>query len=495
VAVNTRQDIFAARMAEWKRCRDAVAGTDAVHDAGTEYLPRLGGQGYVNQTVPGIGTWQVDEYEAYNQRANWFNASKAAVKEMLGAILRTPPVPDMPEPMKPHLDDITLTGESAESFVQRLASEVITVGFFGVLVDLPAPERPEDWIIRRATVPSRPYWTGYRAEQILRIVPVNRDGIWVLGQVVLEECTIEQGDDEFEDVEVTRWRVLQLDAAGYLVVRRFEKLPGVAHPVELDTLQPEVRQQRMQGIPFVTFGPTSLMPVPELSPILDLVDINFSHYRTSADLEAALHMLAVPTPYAAGVDNIDKELRLGFNVAYTSTNPNFKIAYAEFSGAGLGELRGALEHKEAQMDAIRARLMARQKGGVESAEAIRLRTSGEQNVLMTLSHTLSAGLSRLLQYHAAWMGLRNVVATYEVNDDFVEASWSPMEQSEHRADVQAGLISYETYYYLRQKGELTRPDISSEEERAAIEAERPLSGEIELPLDDEDEAADDEDVA
>jgi hypothetical protein len=481
VAVNTRQSIFSARMAEWKRCRDAVAGTDAVHEAGTDYLPRLGGQGFVNHSDPGIGTWQVDEYEAYKQRASWFNASKAAVKEMLGALFRTPPVFDVPEPMTPHLDDITLTGESADSFAQRQASEVITVGFFGVLVDLPTD----------ALVP-RPYWTGYRAEQILRIVPVNRDGIWVLGQVVLEECTIEQGDDEFEDVEVTRWRVLQLDAAGYLVVRRFEKLAGVAKPVELETLQPSVRQQRLKGIPFVTFGPTSLLPVPEISPILDLVDLNFGHYRIDADLKEGLHKLAVPTPYAAGVDDIDEELRLGANVAYTSTNPNFKIAFAEFTGSGLSELRMELAHIEEQMDAIRARLMARQKGGVESAEAIRLRTSGEQNVLMTLSHTISEGLTKLLEFHSQWMGLRSAVVRAQINDDFVEASWSPTEQAEHRADLQAGLISYATYYYLRQKGELTRPDITAEEEKAEIQAEAPLAGDLEIPQDDEDASATDE---
>jgi hypothetical protein len=470
--VNTRQAMYAERLDEWKRCRDAVAGSDAVKSAGTAYLPRLGGQGIVQHSIPGLGVWAVDEYEAYKRRANWFNASKAALKEIQGALFRVLPVWEVPEVMRAHLDDITMTGEAANSFAQRLASEVITVGFAGVLVDLPT----------NATA-LRPYWTSYRAEQILRAMMVNLDGIWVLGQVVLEEVTTEPGEDEFDDEEVTRWRVLQLDDQGLLIHRLFATVEGQSRPVEIEQLQPSIRGQRFREIPFVFFGPSALLSTPEVSPILDLVDINYSHYRTSADLEEGLHKLAVPTPYAAGIDDIDQELRLGANVAYTSTNPGFKIAFAEFSGAGLGELRTALEHKELQMDAIRARLMSRQKGGVESAEAIRLRTAGEQNVLMSLSSTLSQGLSRLLSFHASWMGARQVTATCAVNSDFIDRGWTPAEQAEHRADLQAGIIAWSTYYYLRAKGELTRPDVTAEEEMAEIEAERPLAGEpaLEIP--------------
>jgi hypothetical protein len=475
--------MFAARMPEWKRCRDAVAGSDAVKAAGPDYLPRLGGQGIVDVEVPGGGVWQINEYEAYKTRANWYNATAAAVNEMQGALFRTPPIFDVPDPMKAHLADITMTGESAASFAKRLAGEVITVGLFGVLVDLPTN-----------ILTPHPYWTGYRAEQILRAIQVNRDGIWVLGQLVLEECTTEPGDEEFEEVEVTRWRVLELDADGYLVVRRFEQPDGRSKPVEVEALQPNVRKQRLRGIPFVPFGPTSLLPTPDISPILDLVDINYSHYRTSADLEEALHKLAVPTPWAAGFP-VDTVLRLGANVAHVTNNEHARMGMLEFTGAGLGELRGALQHKEEQMDAIRARLMARQKGGVESAEAIRLRTSGEQNVLMTLSTTLSQGLTRLLGYHAEWMGLRHAVVSAQVNDDFLDHQLSPQEQAENRADYQARLISYDTWYYRSQKGEITRPGVTADEERALIESEDPLAGEIDLIPEETDQQEDNEDAA
>jgi len=85
-------------------------------------------------------------------------------------------------------------------------------------------------------------------------------------------------------------------------------------------------------------------------------------------------------------------------------------------------------------------------------------------VLMSLSSTLSQGLTKLLGYHAAWMGARQVTATCAVNSDFIDRGWTPAEQAEHRADLQAGIIAWSTYYYLRQKGELTRPDVTAEEE-------------------------------
>ena len=55
-------------------------------------------------------------------------------------------------------------------------------------------------------------------------------------------------------------------------------------------------------IPFQFIGPTSVTPAIEKSPILDIVDVNLSHYRTSADFEHGAHLTALPTPWVSGVN-------------------------------------------------------------------------------------------------------------------------------------------------------------------------------------------------
>ena len=97
------------------------------------------------------------------------------------------------------------------------------------------------------------------------------------------------------------------------------------------------------------------------------------------------------------------------------------------------------------------------------------------------------------------VALRNAAVLAQVNDDFVDNTLTPQQQAENRADYQARLISYATWWWRSKKGELVRPETTAEEERAEIEAEQPLAGEIDLPMDDEDEPedekTDEEDVA
>lgn len=483
MAVDDRSSLFAARVDEWQRCRDALAGTDAIKAAGERYLPRLAGQGIVSYADEYGFAYTVNEYDAYRDRALWYNATLRTLQGIRGALCRRPPAFTVPRAMKAHLDDVTLAGESGVSFVQRAITEVLSVGLFGVLVDLPVD-----------STLGRPYWVGYPVEQILRTRMVNLDGVWTLGQVVLEEEVPIEGQDEFDEETETRWRVIDLDEAGYYRVRVFVRASTQRRPELAQVLEPTIRGERLRYVPFVCLGPSSLKAEPEKPPLLDLIDVNISHYRTSADLEEGRHKLALPTPWAVGFP-IDTKLRLGANVAHVSDNPQASMGMLEFSGAGLGELREALREKEALMAAIGARLLESPKAGIESAEAIRLRTSGEQSFLMTMAQTMSEGFTTVLQYHALWMGLDDLACTATINNDFVEVKITPQEQAQNMAEYQADLISYATWWWRSARGELMRPNTTPEEERAEIEAERPVGGEMDVPDEDRDDETDEEDAA
>jgi hypothetical protein len=456
---------YTARVDEWQRCRDVIAGGDAVKEGNETYLPRLSGQGLMRVEDPQGNVYWINEYQTYRDRANFYPATERTVEGMVGALMRKAPVFDVPESLRGHLDNLTQTGESAEAFTERLVTELISVGRHGILVEWPRGDEEQ-----------RPYWVHYRTEDILNWPDTMGRGRWVVQESVLEPT-----DDEFVDESITQWRVLDLDENGWYRQRVYRKSAERGETLILiETVEPTIRGQRLDYLPVVCAG----LPDPEKPPILGLVDINLSHYRTSADLEEARHKLAVPTPWAAGFQlEPGQALRMGASVAHVSSEPNARMGMLEFSGSGLSELRLALQEKEAMMAAIGARLLEAPRAGIESAEAIRLRTSGEMNVLMNIAQAASEAMTRACRYHALWMRADPDACRVAINEDFVDQRLTPQEQAANLADYQAGVISYSTWHWRTSLAEMLPPDVTAEEEKAMIDAERPLSGEIIIPPD------------
>src|SRR5206468_661127 len=135
-------------------------------------------------------------------------------------------------------------------------------------------------------------------------------------------------------------------------------------------------------IPFTFVGATSLSPNVDKPPLLDLVEVNLSHYRSSADLEHGRHYTALPTPWVSGM-RPDSNLRIGAGVAWVLEDPTAKAGMLEFTGQGLQALEKALESKEKQMAVLGARLLEMQPRLQETAEAVRLRHNGDAATLST----------------------------------------------------------------------------------------------------------------
>src|SRR5262245_60321428 len=403
--VTTVHAEYAQTEDSWQRCRDVLGGSEAVKAQGERYLPRLLGQ----STITFEGR-VINEYESFKMRALFYEATGRTLQGLLGALFRRDPQVSVPEPMLLQLDDVTGTGIPFNAFAQTIAQEVISTGRYGVLVDLPSD----------AITAPQPYWCAYRAEAITNWRMEPRDGVQVLTLVVLKEEIEEVASDGF-DIETTpQYRVLRLDDDGWYAVELWR--PDASRQdrwVMIERLEPTIRGQRLPVIPFVFFGPTSLLPTVERPPLLGIVEVNLSHYRSSADLEHGRHFCGLPTAWVAGFPT-ETQLKIGSAVAWVSDNVQAKAGMLEFTGQGLGALEKALDEKEAKMAALGARMLENPRAGVEAAETIRLRTQGEHNFLETLAKTLSRGLTLLLQAHAAWMALpEGADISCEVNTDFV----------------------------------------------------------------------------
>jgi len=473
--VDTKHPLYTYYAPDWEKCRDTITGARAIKEKGEVYLPKL-----AEQTDP--------EYAKYKWRALFYNATGRTKEGLEGFIFRKDPETEAPDILADFQADSTLGDTSFYNLTKQTVGEVLDVGRFGTLIDWSMEEK-------------RPYVVGYAAEDIINWRLVRVGGRMMLGLLVLKErvsdgpaeMNIKNGADEmkiadfFEDKCENQYRVYRLmfDAAGESYVQceiyrgdgatdDATKTGNVSF-VLTSTLVMARKGLPLSEIPFVFHSTKASACDPEKPPLLDVADVNVSHYVTSADLEHGRHFTGLPTAWVAGFPK-ETVLKIGSGTAWVSDNENAKAGFLEFTGQGLGCLENALKEKD-------ARLLESQKLSAESGEAQKVRKSGETSVLANIANSLSESLSRVLQWAQWWYGTEESIDTIdatktrtELNTDFTSQRLTPQELQQLVLAWQAGAISYDTLHGNLQKGEIVSADATAEDEQAKIEANPPPMG-------------------
>ena len=461
MGVSTKHAEYQAMAATWRKCRDCAAGQKAVHAAAETYLAKL-----KDQTK--------EDYAAYVARATFYNAFWRTVAGMKGLLFRDDPQIAVPSVAEPMLADVTMGGVPLATFGQMLADEVMTTGRVGVLADYPAT--PIGTTLADAKQMNlRPTLALYKAESIInwRMGRINNQH--VVTMVVLEEQHTEQAaDDEFGTVGETRYRVLDL-AEGKYRVRVFRvNDKGEDEQIEPDMF-PLMGNQTMGFIPFVFLGPDDTTPTVYDPPLIDLADMNLSHYRTTADLEHGAHFTGLPTPIVSGYtpEKEGEKLYIGSTAAWVFPDPQAKVTYLEFTGQGLGALERLLDRKEQQMAVLGARMLEAQKRAVESAESAAIHRKGEESILSGVASVLSQGMTRVLEWFAAFAGAAGEVK-FEINKDFLPVGMTPQMLTALVQSWQGGAISSQALFENLKAGQFYEPDATFEEEEARIKSGGPV---------------------
>jgi hypothetical protein len=443
----------------WQKCRDVLGGEDAIKHARELYLPRL------NDTMT------PQEYDAYQKRASFYNGTARTRLALVGTVFWKDATVNAPDTIKPHLQDVTNDGMPLNDFALLTLEEIIGVGRYGLLVDMP-PE-PEPGGDR-----PRPYWVGYEAEQIINWSVTKIAGEYRTSMVVLKECVEERDSkDEWTTVEVIQYRVLRLLPAdetktGFKYQVEIYRVSGSALTLVEKPVVPLRMGKPLDFIPFVFMNPSSTKPCIEKPPLLDMVHVNLSHYRTSADLEHGEHFLGLPTPWVVGAG--DKQtLPLGPNVVWKLSGPNAQAGLLEFKGEGLKQLEAALKRKEEQMATLGARLVEQAQAAAETAESVKARNAASHATLAQMVSAVSLGLTTALRWHVWWFGLdeKDENVTVELNREFVAVTLTAEDVKAELLRWQSGGCSFETFFYNMTRGGRNRPGIDVEEERGLIDGE------------------------
>lgn len=411
---------------QWIDCRTCYEGQKAVKEAGIRYLPRLSGQ-------------TDEEYNAYKMRALFYSITSKTVSALVGMAMDQPPELKYPRGMASYFEDHA--GVQFNECLTAALMEILLMARFGALVDRPANG-------------GDPYIVLYRTEDIINW-RISEEGKTEM--VVLRENYVEpSASDEYVIETKVRYRKLEL-IDGQLVItvykptdpKNSEFAPGSTSTI-VNTGIP------MNFIPFFCVTPNGLGFDPEKPPMQDIVDINLSHYRTSADLEHGRHFTGLPTPWITGADSQSK-MHIGSTSAWVIPEASAKVGYLEFQGLGLASLEKALSEKQGQLASLSARLIDNSTRGSEAAETVKLRYLSETSSLKMITKAAQSFLNQLFSTIAFMKGEDQKSVNIVLNTNFLDSKLSPQELKAWVEAYLSGAISKEIYIHALKTGRALPP--------------------------------------
>lgn len=407
---------------DWIDCRQAYEGERAVKAAGVRHLPKLTGQ-------------TEEEYLAYKKRALFYSITSKTLSALVGMALDERPALEYPEKLARYFEDNS--GTQFYELFGTTVQELLLMGRFGALIDRPVGG-------------GDPFVVMYPTECITNW---RRDDNGDLQMVVLRETVLEENaDDEYDHISRTQYRKLEL-VNGELQITVHRTAPNS------DIFQPSLPTTItntglvMKSIPFICVTPNGLEITPAKPPMLDIVNVNLSHYRTSADLEHGRHFTGLPTPWITGAEAAT--MHIGSTKAWVIPNHQARVGFLEFTGQGLLSLEKALNEKQSQLASMSARLIDNSSKGSEAAETVRLRYMSETASLKTIVRATQAFLSKIYNTIAEMESAPKV--TIGLNMDFLDAKLTAQEVKAWSEAYLSGSISKEIFVYNLKKGRALPP--------------------------------------
>lgn len=440
----------------WEMIRDAEIGEIEVKRKGEKYLPKMAGLDSM-------------QYSAFLRRAVFYNMTARTLNALYGTVFRrTPKVTGFTKSLKEKSKKITKDGMSLHLLTKTVVKETLAVGRYGMLVD----SHPDG--------KGNPYIACYTTENIIDWEVSEINGVWQLSRIVLREISTVRDAGMWTPYQYkSRYRVLLLNEteSGKPVYEQFiyesedsNDVPAIDEP-PTSIVQPTVRGQTLDYIPFMVVGPFTNTPDVQRPPILDIVTLNFSHYMSYAQLEHGRFYTASPTYWVQNdTSQTPGEYSVGPDKVWI-LGLGEKAGIMEFNGHGLLSLENALSQKEGQIASIGGRMMpGSSRGASESDNSLLMQERNEQTLLLNIADTCDEGITQVLQWWADWSNAASKVVqniTFELNRDFLIKDAGAREFRAIHQMYSDGLIPVNVLYDYLKRSEVI-PEWMDEEEYVSL---------------------------
>lgn len=428
------------RMApKWDRIQTLLGGTDAMREAGQEYLPPHDQESTTN-------------YNERLQTNTLFNMLELTLDALVGRPFSSDIQmgDDMSEDVKEMLDDVDLQGNNITVFGRAWFRESLAKGFSHVLIDMPKVEERPDGLQRTREDDlrenRRPYWVHVSPENILAMHAENVNGREHLTHVRILETVVERNG--YAEVYKRRVRILEPGQYWVLEERKVSKKSKKVEWVIVDE-----GQTGLGVIPLVTFYANRSGLQESKPPLDDLSHLNVRHWQSTADQINVLTVARFPMLAVAGAtDTTGSVMAIGPRQLLGTKDPTGRFYYVEHTGRAIAAGRQDLLDLEEMMASYGAEFLKRKPGNatatgraLDSAEA----TSALQDHVVRFQDSLNVAIDIM----ARWMG-RDEAGVVTINTEFGKGQ---IEESETEALLEA-----------RKMGDLSREDFLNELKRHGV---------------------------
>lgn len=392
-----------------------------------------------------------------------------------GLVFAKTPAREVPAGLDDYLKDATGAGQDIDRLAEQAFDGILQSGAVMVLVDY--PPAPKGVTKAQAEASGlRPVLRLYDASSILAARTVRVGAALKVSHIRLTE-TVEEPGEDFTIVTIQQVRVLELVKGHYQ--QQVWRVIDAKWQL-FDTITPQKNNASLSEIPAFFCNPRDGEPSPAKPPLTDLAEISVAHLNNSAALEWALLWTANPTPIFKGLDLPEGEtVKLGSSEGIV-VSAEGDAKFMEFTGAGLEELRLALEAKRKDAAMMGARMLLERPRQAIAAETARIERAGETSVVAGIANALSDCLTKALTYMADWAGVPGKVE-YWLNTDLNPAGLSSQDLTALLAAWQSGAITLEDLFENLQRAEIVDPAKSFDDHKEQLEAEGDALGTIEEP--------------
>jgi hypothetical protein len=313
-----------AMMPDWSVMAAVTKGTNYIRDLSETYLPQEPRE-------------DDDAYQTRVDRSVLSPYTSRLIETAAGAILRKP-IHIEGDPywleLAKNIDGI---GSNINEYARRALVSSLTYGHSAILVDYPAAANAMNLAEERA-MGRRPYFVHIDAPQIWGWR--KESGTNRLLQVRIHDYDV-RPLNEFGEEQVEEMRVIYPGRYDLYTLGRSTET------VSLD----ETGGYSLDEIPLVPIYSNRRDVLISQPPLLDIANLNITHYQRQADLIHALHIAAMPTLVLEGWDDTTGSATMGVNYAI-AMQPGNKAYYVQADATSFDAQMQELQSLEGQMSTL-----------------------------------------------------------------------------------------------------------------------------------------------
>jgi hypothetical protein len=424
-------------MTDWSVMAAVTNGTEYLRDQSEKYLPQEPRE-------------DDDAYQTRVDRSVLSPYTSRLIETAAGAILRKPIHIEGDQYWLDLAQNIDGIGSNINEYARRALVSSLTYGHSAILVDYPAAMGARNLAEERAQG-RRPYFIHVDAAQIWGWRQASTMPGAPLTQVRIHEYTT-RPLNEFGEEQIEQMRVIY---------------PG---KYDLYTLGQDVVEFSETGdyslpeIPLVPIYSNRRGMLQSLPPLLDIANLNLTHYQRQADLIHALHIAAMPTLVLEGWDDTTGSATMGVNYAI-AMQPGNKAYYVQADATSFDAQMNELQSLEQQMSTLGVTKLFGQKFVAESAEAKRIDQAQGNSVLSIISQELESALNQAFGFAAQYVGLEPPEISIDRDFDYYRLIGQDVSVLTQLNEL--GKISDQMLLEILRRGEILPDNINIEDELAA----------------------------